>query len=250
MSTSDQNATPSRNSLESFNKSPYRSIKHSTYFHVYDKLFAPYADKEITFVEIGILNGGSLFMWRDFFGPKARIIGIDLNPAAEKWNDHGFEIYIGSQQNPKFWKELFEKIGTIDILLDDGGHTFEQQIVTCHSAVPHINDGGLLVVEDTHTSYMPSFGGPSPVSFVSYAKNIVDGINHRFSAFVDKQRSEKVISSVQFFESIVSMEIDRTLATMPSSPVANAGETMQAKDFRYEDGITISASNLLKAFKY
>lgn len=67
-------------SLESFNKSPYFILKHDTYFDDYDLIFKDYRNKKITFVEIGILGGGSLFMWRDFFGPQTRIIGIDLNP--------------------------------------------------------------------------------------------------------------------------------------------------------------------------
>ena len=65
--------------------SPHRSIKHTTYFQVYEQLFKPYRNKKITFVEVGVLDGGSLFMWRKFFGKKARIIGIDLNPEAKKW---------------------------------------------------------------------------------------------------------------------------------------------------------------------
>ena len=36
-------------------------------------------------------------MWRDYFGKDARIIGIDLNPEAKKWEKHGFEIFIGNQ---------------------------------------------------------------------------------------------------------------------------------------------------------
>ena len=59
------------------------------------KKFDEIVGKEITFVEIGILDGGSLFMWRDFFGNKARIIGVDLNPEAKKWEKEGFEIFIG-----------------------------------------------------------------------------------------------------------------------------------------------------------
>ena len=47
---------------KSYIKSPYRSVKHSTYFETYDALLAPYRDKAITFVEIGIFDGGSLFM--------------------------------------------------------------------------------------------------------------------------------------------------------------------------------------------
>ena len=77
-----------------YNKSPYRSIKHTSYFEAYDDLFKQYINKNITFEEIGVLGGGSLFMWRDFFGPNARIIGIDLNPNAKIWESKGFEIFI------------------------------------------------------------------------------------------------------------------------------------------------------------
>ena len=87
---------------QSFLKSPHRSIKHESYFAVYDKLLSKYIDQDITFVEIGILDGGSLFMWRDFLDDRARIIGIEINPAAKKWEEHGFEIFIGSQSNLVF----------------------------------------------------------------------------------------------------------------------------------------------------
>ncbi len=62
-----------------FKESKYQSYKFQKYFNVYDELFSPYKNKEITFVEIGILNGGSLSIWKKFLGDKARIIGIDLN---------------------------------------------------------------------------------------------------------------------------------------------------------------------------
>ena len=64
---------------KSYKKSPFKSIKHNTYFECYDHFFSKYRGKKITFVEIGVLGGGSLFMWRDYFGEKARTIGVDLN---------------------------------------------------------------------------------------------------------------------------------------------------------------------------
>ena len=91
-------------SYKSFMKSKYKSVKHTSYFYAYDYFLEKYRNKEITFVEIGILGGGSLFMWRDFFGPKARIIGIDLNPEVKKWEKDGFEIFVGSQSDSNFWK--------------------------------------------------------------------------------------------------------------------------------------------------
>lgn len=236
--------------LNCFRASPFLSTKHTTYFPVYDRLFGPYRDRPITFVEIGVLSGGSLFMWRQFFGPKARIIGIDLNPDAVRWRDHGFEIHIGSQSDPAFWQKVLEDVGPVDILLDDGGHRFEQQIMTCECAVPGIRDGGLLVVEDTHTSYLPGYGGPSPMSFISYAKQIADGINHRFSGLRDKYPYESAIWSIRFFESLVAFEIDRRLATQPSHPCRNEGTPVPAQDYRDRDGSVVTASQFLSAFRY
>ena len=63
-----------------------------------------------TLVEVGVLNGGSLFMWRKYFGENVRIIGIDLNPAAKHFDKYGFEIFIGDQADPKFWRSFIVKL--------------------------------------------------------------------------------------------------------------------------------------------
>ena len=78
-------------------------------------------------------------MWRDYLGENARIIGIDLNPEAKIFEKEGFEIFIGDQQSPKFWDYFFHEVGKIDILLDDGGHTNEQQIMTTEKCLENIN---------------------------------------------------------------------------------------------------------------
>ena len=84
-------------SFEEFKKSTYQAIKYKNYFEIYDQLFNSYINKKIVFVEIGIFQGGSLQMWKKFFGNKARIIGIDVNPEAKRFEKDGFEIFIGSQ---------------------------------------------------------------------------------------------------------------------------------------------------------
>jgi hypothetical protein len=200
---------------------------------VYDCLFAPYRDKEITFVEIGVLGGGSLFMWRDFFGPKARIVGVDLNPAAKKWEKEGFEIYVGSQSDESFWSEFIDSVGKIDILLDDGGHSYEQQIITTELLLDNICDGGLLVVEDTHTSYMDGFG-VRKYSFMEYVKRFIDKINFRFSEF-EEEKSDDRVWSIQIFESIVAFHINRRASSLPSESTENNGIDDNAADFTYAD---------------
>ncbi|WP_346308930.1 hypothetical protein [Limnohabitans sp.] len=68
----------------SWETSPYPSIKMTTFFPVYAQLFGHLRGKACTFVETGILDGGSLFMWKKWLGDQARVIGIDLNPQALK----------------------------------------------------------------------------------------------------------------------------------------------------------------------
>tara|TARA_B100001057_G_C22603525_1_gene853749 strand:+ start:58 stop:792 length:735 start_codon:yes stop_codon:yes gene_type:complete len=217
----------------SFIKSKNLSNKHLNYFDVYDDLFNSYIDKKIVFVEVGVLNGGSLFMWRDYFGPKARIIGIDLNPAAKKFEKDGFEIFIGNQEKQKFWDDFYKKVGTVDILLDDGGHTNNQQTITTLNSIENINDDGLLVIEDTHTSYMKEFGNPSENSFVNFSKKNIDYINFRFPNIGEvKDLFYKNVFSISFFESIICYKINRKICKK-NIPVKNKGEDLHHKDFRY-----------------
>lgn len=230
--------------LEAYNKSPYLSIKYDTYFPVYEELLRQYRGKEITIVEVGVFNGGSLFMWRKYLGTKARIIGIDLNPKAKAWENHGFEIYIGDQANQYFWQEFFSKVGSIDILIDDGGHTNLQQITTVHCAVPHIREGGILIVEDVHTSYFKEFGNPWKFSFANFAGKVVEAINSR--AFALKTRQDVYTQNVHrlsFFESIVVFHISSKLCKK-SEPTSNNGISQKASDFRYQGAIRSGLSRI------
>lgn len=195
-----------------FKNSKYRSLKWEKYFYIYDYLFSKYKDKKITFVEIGILDGGSLEIWKKFFGNQARIIGIDLNPECKKFETQDYEVFVGSQSDPIFWKNFFLKVGKIDILLDDGGHTNDQQIITLMNCIKHINNGGLHVTEDTHTSYMKDYGNPTKYSFINFIKKTIDDINFTFPKLNNFQISlNKFIYSIEVFESIIALKIDKDL---------------------------------------
>ena len=210
----------------------YPSLKIDSYFQVYEEIFKNYVNSKITFVEVGVLGGGSLFMWREYFGKDARIIGIDLNPEAEKWREHGFEIFIGSQSSDKFWNDFYDKVGKIDILLDDGGHYNKQQITSVYASIPNVKDGGLIVVEDSHSSYMSSFGNPSKFSFINFSKHVVDKINYRFP-FKDpkkNQKKENKIFSVTFYESIVVFNINSEKCFDPEH-INSTGNPYGVEDF-------------------
>lgn len=224
-------------SKRSFLNAIHFSTKHDSYFKVYDQSVAKIrsnTSKVPTIVEIGILHGGSLFMWRDLFGPEARIIGVDLNPEAFKWKEHGFEIYIGNQSSPEFWRDFYKEVGSIDLLIDDGGHTNRQQIVTAINALDNMNPGGIVIIEDTDTSFSKEFGNPSRYSFLNFSKNYVDSL---YESNEDPARNEKLesnLESITFFDSMVVYEV-RGEGYVKSTPVNNGGIRDSASDFRYDD---------------
>ncbi len=251
----DREALLGKNEIyKHYKNSKYFSQKHASYFQVYEDLLSKYRNRKFTFVEVGIFDGGSLFMWRSFFGPEARIIGIDLNPEAKKWEKDGFEIYIGSQSSTDFWDELFSSVGDIDVLLDDGGHTNEQQIITTLKCVPHIRNGGMLIVEDTHSNYMKEYGNPSKYSFINYSKKLIDSINSRFHCVnVSENPLKNSIYSMSIYESIVCFNIDREKCLVSSLPlIPNGGIASNPADFTFSDKfsnkLNVLLSNIFKPF--
>ena len=219
------------NAEEAFYSSPQKAIKHKNYFPIYDEIFAKYKNTPITFVEVGVLHGGSLFMWRNFFGESARIIGIDLNPAALKWNNFNFEIYIGNQGDPNFWLNFYSAVGPIDVLLDDGGHTNKHQIITSLSSVSNINDGGLLVIEDTHTSFFKDFGNPSRYSFLEFTKFQIQALYNSDNRISTVGALKNKIRKISYFDGIVAFSIEK-YQQFGSENISNFGETDNATDYR------------------
>ena len=219
----------------------YKNLKHvslkcDTYFQAYEEIFNKYVGKKITFVEVGVLHGGSLFMWREYFGKEARIIGIDLHPKAKELEKYGFEIYIGSQSDESFWKDFFAKVGKIDILLDDGGHGNDQQIITLVESIHNTNDDGIIVIEDVHASYMKRFGNPSKHSFVNYSKYLINVVNSRFpDTKIKKNDFKNKIYSVSFYESIVAIKINSKKSIETTVLKNNENEMFKVADLRTAD---------------
>ena len=238
--------------IKCFKSSPKYSIKWDNYFDIYEKIFKKFVNKKITFVEVGIGNGGSLFMWRKFFGKKARIIGIELNPDAKKLEKHGFEIFIGDQADPNFWKNFYKQTGKVDVLLDDGGHKNIQQITTFMESVKFIKDGGKIIVEDTHTSYMKKkgFKNPSKYSFINFTFQLIENM-HRRNPSIDKNLNyiSKKVKQINFYDSIVEIKISNNKNLKPSRFVENNKKLRyRFTDYRHKGNFILTLSKFEKIF--
>jgi len=200
------------NDLEKYfynnNKRQINKWKH--YFEIYDRHFSKYRGKEIVILEIGVFQGGSLQMWRDYFGPKAKIYGLDIEPKCKDFEEENIKIFIGSQSDKNFLQKVKNEIPPIDILLDDGGHTMNQMRVSFDELYDHIKPDGVYLCEDTHTCYHWRYGGgyKRSNSFIEYTKNIVDDIH----AWHSEQKSFKInkftetVHSIHFYDSIILIE--------------------------------------------
>jgi 23S rRNA U2552 (ribose-2'-O)-methylase RlmE/FtsJ len=126
--------------------------KWDHYFEIYERFLSPIRRSNPVVLEIGVQLGGSVEMWRYYFGPATRIYGIDINPDAKQQEDIITKVFIGDQQDRSFLQSVLREIGTPNVVIDDGGHTANQQITAFEELYPALSEDGLYFVEDTHTS--------------------------------------------------------------------------------------------------
>lgn len=113
------------------------------YFEIYEKHFNKFIGKNVKILEIGVWQGGSLKMWKEYFGKNAQIIGVDINSKCKQIEDEQIKIYIGDQANIEFLNKLIDEEKNFDIIIDDGGHLMNQQITSFKTLYPFVNNGGI-----------------------------------------------------------------------------------------------------------
>lgn len=180
------------------------------YFDIYERHFRPYRKQRVTIVEFGVLHGGSLQMWKKYFGRKARIIGVDLEPRCKELEEKQIEIFIGDQSDRTFLRKLRESVGPIDIVIDDGGHTMKQQTTTFREMWPALKDGGVYLIEDLHTSYWKMYGGGYKKlgTFIEFSKKLIDQMHAWHAQKSDRKRLKvdaytRSIAAMHVYSSVI-----------------------------------------------
>ncbi len=120
--------------------------KHSYTPYYYD-LFKKKRNSIKKVLEIGAGEGAGLLMWRDFF-PKAKIYGAD-NDANRVFEEDRIKVFLCDQSSQDNLEGLIRKIGgDIDFVVDDGSHKPEEQIFTCMTLMPLLNNNTVYIIED------------------------------------------------------------------------------------------------------
>ena len=142
--------------------------KWEHYFDVYDRHFHRFRGQQINILEIGIYSGGSLDMWRHYFGPKAHIYGVDIEPACRIYESDAVTVFIGDQGDRQFWDMFRRNVPYLDIVVDDGSHHPDDQIVSAEELLPFLRPGGVYLCEDVHGAFN---------RFASYVHGLDHGLN-------------------------------------------------------------------------
>lgn len=163
------------------------------YFEAYHTHFSKFRGASPKIVEIGVYSGGSLEMWRDYFGAGCKLYGVDINKACLKFEKENVKINIADQSNRSFWRKFREEVGQVDIIIDDGGHRPRQQRPTFEEMLRCIKPGGVYLCEDVHGLRNP---------FAAYLRGIANTLNDdRFNPVQAR------IKSVTFYPYIAVVEI-------------------------------------------
>ena len=131
--------------------------KWDIYLDIYQKHFARYVGKPVRILEIGVSHGGSLQLWRQYFGPQADIVGLDIDPRCKEYEEDGINILIYDQAKIKPGD-----LGPFDIVIDDGSHVREHQEASFKALWPSTR--GIYLCEDCHGGY-PQFLAPEAIHY-------------------------------------------------------------------------------------
>lgn len=176
--------------------------KWEHYFEMYDRHCGKFVDAKMNLLEIGIYSGGSLRMWREYFGEQSHIYGVDIEPACKEYEDENTTIFIGDQADREFWSVVKAECASFDLVIDDGGHTPKQQQVSIEELLPRVAPGGVYICEDIH-----GVGN----EFIDYIMQYIARLNEQC---IDKGRDlactanslQQAIHSIHFYPYAVVIE--------------------------------------------
>jgi hypothetical protein len=122
------------------------------YTRFYDFYFKPIRDTEIYLLELGVSDGASLKVWSEYFThPKSLICGVDHEKRYQDWDDPKVHIVIADQKDSEAILQGFSKHTYYwNIIIDDASHKFHDQIESWKKLWPHLQSGGLYIIEDIY----------------------------------------------------------------------------------------------------
>lgn len=197
----------------------YAINKWHHYIPLYDKYFQRFVGTKVKLLEIGVKNGGSLKLWRKYFGKNAKIYGIDINPDCANLNFRTENIRIGDQSDKNFLLKVYKEMKSIDIVIDDGSHRMDHIRKSLLTLFPKLNYNGLYVIEDLHTAYWGQFRGGfnRKANFFNLVYDLIDDLHFNYHLRKLKMPDfKKECTGIHIYDSIVFLEKNKNYKSTQS----------------------------------
>lgn len=190
----------------------YKTDKYNAHWYTphYSLHFSKWENSRINLLEIGVDQGGSLKMWKEYF-VNGQIFGLDIEDK-KQFEEDRIRIFRGDQSDVKCLRNIYQEMEHMDIIIDDGSHINKHIITSFETLFPLLNNGGIYVVEDLQTSYWAyeGFGGDSnnlnnTDTAMGFFKGLVDGLNHqeRIQPGYTPTYYDKYIVSMHFYHNMI-----------------------------------------------
>lgn len=178
------------------------AMKPKSFAQVYGNIL--YSLEVKSLLEIGIHKGGSIRLWREFFGDDLSISCLDIKEeACDLVKGVANFVYVGSQVDSEVLSNVINDSGPFDVIIDDGSHRNQHMLKTMEMLFDHVAPGGVYIVEDMFTSYWPNYGGGLNVegTFIEKMKENIDNIYAPFvSPKYKRQFGNNVIPTIEHSE--------------------------------------------------
>lgn len=178
------------------------SDKWSLYLVEYERLLAPYRDRAVDLLEIGIQNGGSLELWSRYFSFARHLVGCDINPDCAKltYDDPRIRVVVGDANHDATEQEVSAIAERFDVIIDDGSHRSSDVVRSFARWFARLADGGIYIAEDLHCSYWLSYEGGlhDPASSVAFFKALCDVVSHEHWGLARTRAEELAVFSQRY----------------------------------------------------
>ena len=187
------------------------AAKWHHYLELYDRHLGRFCGQTVRVLELGILHGGSLQIWKSYFGERAMIHGLDIDPTCVRVAEERVVPHIGSQADTDFLKQVVDQMGGVDVVIDDAGHKGPDQIVSFEALYPLVDANGVYICKDTRASYWSRYGGGyrKHGTFIEYAKALVDPLHAWYiedEAIARDETFARMTLGIFFYDSVVVFE--------------------------------------------
>jgi len=202
------------------------SDKWDSYLDYYDESLAHLRSRDISMLEIGVQNGGSLETWSQYFAAGKHFIGCDIDPNCSKlqYDDPRINIVIGDVNTQDSYRQITSISPNFDLIIDDGSHQSIDILNAFINYFPLVKPGGIFIIEDAHCLYMKNFGGGilNEYSAQYFFKKLTDVVSYQwwendinlttyFQSFFVKDGppsfiTEGWIESISFQNSIITIK--------------------------------------------